>query len=508
VEHVVAVPAVLGVDELEISGHVLGSGEDGWSVAAGECVVADDQHWQFGVLELIADCVAAGCDLAEDGSAVAEVVVLVGEVSRRADAEHLRPLLLGGLQDAGVEHGSFGSGVDSDQQDEVCVLDGLDLRVEEVVRAEVAAEGEVVPAPELVVEAVEGVEEVLEGLDVLHALELADARRYLLPLHLVDARRHHRQHVLPALFCEVSALPQQGHSQSLPLESVVGLPRLVGQPLLIERFVHSGVHAHNGVILVVNCHVAAQRVHEVDGILGQQFVGAGSVGEGAVVQRTDRADVGQVAAELGGQHLLDVGVDLSGPAPAGRSQVVIPSDLLGEPDASGAVDAPVHVGDHQRADVLVLDSPFVLVVPACGVPVEVGVVLQVALAALVADGAVERVVGEQELHDCAPRESGGLGVGPDLHGGGDLGAAGGHWLGRLLDVDQAHPAVACHFESFVIAEAGNFNAVLLGRLEDGEVVIDLVGFVIDKDLDLFGGEEAERVVEIAQLSQHHYLYEL
>jgi hypothetical protein len=55
----------------------------------------------------------------------------------------------------------------------------------------------------------------------------------------------------------------------------------------------------------------------------------------------------------------------------------------------------------------------------------------------------------------------------------------------------------------MVAEAGDLNAVLLGSLEDGEVVIDLVGLVVDKDLDLLGGEERQRVVHLPQLAQHH-----
>jgi hypothetical protein len=41
----------------------------------------------------------------------------------------------------------------------------------------------------------------------------------------------------------------------------------------------------------------------------------------------------------------------------------------------------------------------------------------------------------------------------------------------------------------VVAEAGDLNAVLLGSLEDGEVIIDLVGLVVYEDLDLLGREE-------------------
>ena len=38
----------------------------------------------------------------------------------------------------------------------------------------------------------------------------------------------------------------------------------------------------------------------------------------------------------------------------------------------------------------------------------------------------------------------------------------------------------------MVAETRYLDAIFLGCLEDGEVVVDLVGFVIDEDLYLFG----------------------
>lgn len=38
----------------------------------------------------------------------------------------------------------------------------------------------------------------------------------------------------------------------------------------------------------------------------------------------------------------------------------------------------------------------------------------------------------------------------------------------------------------MVAEPWYFNAVLLGSLEDGKVVIDLVRLVVDEDFDLLG----------------------
>jgi len=79
----------------------------------------------------------------------------------------------------------------------------------------------------------------------------------------------------------------------------------------------------------------------------------------------------------------------------------------------------------------------------------------------------------------------------DFHGWGHLGAAAGDGFGGFLDFDQAHPAVAGYFETFVVAEARDFDAVFLGGLEDGEIVVYLVRLVIDKDFNLLGGKGSE-----------------
>jgi hypothetical protein len=52
------------------------------------------------------------------------------------------------------------------------------------------------------------------------------------------------------------------------------------------------------------------------------------------------------------------------------------------------VDASVHAGGDDRAEVLVLDGSFVLVVSALAVAVHLRDVLQITFATLVADGAI------------------------------------------------------------------------------------------------------------------------
>lgn len=43
----------------------------------------------------------------------------------------------------------------------------------------------------------------------------------------------------------------------------------------------------------------------------------------------------------------------------------------------------------------------------------------------------------------------------------------------------------------MVAETRNFNTILLGSLEDGEIVIDLIRFVVDEYLYFLSGERCK-----------------
>ena len=133
------------------------------------------------------------------------------------------------------------------------------------------------------------------------------------------------------------------------------------------------------------------------------------------------------------------------------------------------MDTPGHHGLHQGPEVLVLHGPLAqeVVVGEPG-PVRAeghALVLQVALPALVADGAVQGVVHQQELHHALTGLTGEVGLGLHLpavhHGHG----AGRHRLGGLLHLDETHPAVARDGESVVVTEPGDLNTNHGGRLE-------------------------------------------
>ena len=91
-------------------------------------------------------------------------------------------------------------------------------------------------------------------------------------------------------------------------------------------------------------------------------------------------------------------VDLDGVAPSEEVDLGLAGDLVGEADAAAALDAALAVEQHQLGDGDGL-GPVALLLeePALARPVGEDLVLQRALAALVAHRAVERMVDEQEL---------------------------------------------------------------------------------------------------------------
>ena len=97
------------------------------------------------------------------------------------------------------------------------------------------------------------------------------------------------------------------------------------------------------------------------------------------------------------------------------------------------------------------------------------VVLQLALAGLVADGAVDRVVEEQELQRGPLLVLHARRVGLDRHALGQRHLAGGHELahGGVGHLHQAHPAVGRDGEPLVVAVVRDLEADALGRLDHG-----------------------------------------
>ncbi len=180
-----------------------------------------------------------------------------------------------------------------------------------------------------------------------------------------------------------------------------------------------------------------------------------------------------------------VGADEGVGAALGEDQLVVLGDLLGEAHAPVAEDAALAVDRHQRRQgerllevALGLDEAAAAQAPA------EGDVLQRALAALVADRAVERVVDEQELHDRVLGLADALGLGVDDHPVLDRGRAARLQLGDALHLDQAHPAGADGLaELGLVAEVRDLDVALLGGVDEHGALDRLHLAAVDRQLD-------------------------
>ena len=175
-------------------------------------------------------------------------------------------------------------------------------------------------------------------------------------------------------------------------------PTLVTVPFLVDFGVVAGQPALDLEVPVVDTQLTTGRTvlarrgraDEVERASLEAVVGAG--------QGTDRADLDDVAREEALVGAAGVDADLAQAATLGQRDEVVAADLGPEPGAALAEHAAFPVEQHLCRDVhrLRIGALDALVTRLPG-PVAHGLVLQRALAALVANRAVQRMVDQQEL---------------------------------------------------------------------------------------------------------------
>jgi hypothetical protein len=135
-------------------------------------------------------------------------------------------------------------------------------------------------------------------------------------------------------------------------------------------------------------------------------------------------------------------------------------------DATVAEDAARAVEVDDGGPLLLFAVVLGFGVEAVGGTVLEGHVLQLALAARIADGAIEGVVAEEKLQGgfAGLGDLGSLGL--DDHALGDRCGAGGLELGHLLDADDAHAAGCLKREAGIVAEGGDLDAGGLAGLDE------------------------------------------
>ena len=263
---------------------------------------------------------------------------------------------------------------------------------------------------------------------------------------------------------------------------------LVGDPLLVDLRVVAGETTHDLAAAVVDADRGAAGVVLGDARGRDQVEGPSP--EPVVVrgQRAHRADLDDVAGEVGRERLVLGDADLLLRTTLDQRDPRVARDLGGEAGAALADDAPLTVEQHVGREVDRLrEGPLGPLEAGLTLAVGHRLVLQRALAALVAHRAVQRVVDQQKLHDpvLGLHSRGVLRL--HHHALGHRDRAGGLRLreaaavARVGDVDQALPAGADGREQRVVAEARDLDPGLLGRPDHQRALGH--GHVMSVDLD-------------------------
>ena len=204
-----------------------------------------------------------------------------------------------------------------------------------------------------------------------------------------------------------------------------------------------------------------------DRLAARQFPGAGAVAERPAGQGANRAGVDHVARQFGINRLADKGFNFCMLAAVRHAKFHDTGDFLAEAHAACALDAAAHfLHRNQGADILASHYALFFFVTRSAATITDCNILQLTLATLVADRAIQRVVDQQKLHHRLLRVDGLRTLGPNNHAGCNCGRAGRHRLGHLLHIDQAHAATGGNAEFLVIAKMRYVSTRLFGRMDD------------------------------------------
>ena len=407
-----------------------------------------------------------------------EISVGIGQIGLLADDADQQVALTPALADARIEHRCLAARISADQHDRIGLLDAGDGRIEQIAGAAIFRMQRRAGIARIDVLDAERGHQRFQREHVLDRAELPRQGANLAAVgraHLVGDQREGflpRRRPQPAVLAYIRLI------EALRAQAVDDMPRLVGNPLFVHVFIGARQNAHDFAAARVDADGGADRVHHVDRLGLDQFPGTGREGVGLGRQRADRAEIDDVRLQLRRHRLFEIGGDLHVLAASRRTEFGDAGDFRREANAARALDAAVHRGLDQRADIFVLDRALVFLEARVIDAISHRLVLQIALAALIANRAIQRVIDQQEFHHAFARLLHHRRFGEHhrrlavrawpqvahVHG------AGGDRLRRAaLHFDQAHAAIAGDRQPFVEAEARDFRAGLLASLQQRQL---------------------------------------
>src|SRR3989454_3623636 len=310
--------------------------------------------------------------------------------------------------------------------------------------------------------------------------------------HATERRGDGRDRLVPRRVADRLALTVPGYEESVrvvdePEPVAPGVAEPPAVDVRVEARLEPRDPAPVGVMRPTSVHVrvdvAAARASGAHGLGRLEVPHAHLEAEVAVGQRADRTDVHDVArilvVELSARKEPDLGVV----ATLEDAQLPRAGDLVAEAHAARAEDASLGVEDDVRPEGYRLRLVHLLVRHPRIVEAVLHVVdLEPALAGLVADRAVERVIDQVELHDRLARLAHPVGLREDDHAVGGDRVAGDRGPRRLLEVDHAETTLAGDREAGVIAIVRDLDAGAAGGLDEVGPGRDLDLLAIDREL--------------------------
>ncbi len=207
------------------------------------------------------------------------------------------------------------------------------------------------------------------------------------------------QRLAPRCLHQLGAVADERSRQAvLAVDPAEVVAAAVAQPRLVDRLRVEALVAGDAVGGRFDGDAAADGTARARAVDALDIPGPGREPVRRGRERTDRTELDHVAREVRRERVVGEGVDLRRVASADEVDERVAGHLLAEAGATVAEDAPLAVEQHERGDLDRLGEVALLLDEAALARTEAeGLVLERALAALVADRAVERVVDEEEL---------------------------------------------------------------------------------------------------------------
>ncbi len=411
-----------------------------------------------------------------------EIRALAGRVARdRVGAAVERRRALGGdpepqphvadrLADAQVEDRHLVQRVGAENQYGLGVVDVVHARRERgvVEAAQRLGAGTAARAAVDVGRAERAAHDALDQVALLVRGPGAGERRRALAMSAQPLRRR-LDRLGPGRRAQVAALADHRLGDAVGrVDHLVAEAALVAEPPVVDLVVVARQHPHDVLVADGELDVALARAERADRSRVLDVPGAGAEAVGLRRQGAHRAELDDVAVEGGDVGLVVEGPDEGAVAALEQLELLVLGDLLAEAHAAVAEDAALAVDLDERGERKRLLEVALGVghAAAARAPAHRDV-LERALAALVADGAVERVVDEQELDDRVLGLLDAIGLGVDDHPVAHRRRARGLELRDPLDLDQAHPAGADRLaELGLVTEDGDLDVAALRCVDE------------------------------------------